>query len=401
MPQKSYPRILLQPGKEHILGHMHPWVFSNALKTPANIKNGEIADLYGADGGKFFARGYYNGLSQIAFRILTRDQKEEIDNAFFERRFRELFAVRGRFIDTKKTNGFRAVFGESDSLPGLIIDKYAGVFVFQIHTLGMEMLREHVIAAMKSVFTPETIFEKSDVGVRRREGLKDMPVRHIAGKKITDEIEIMENGIKFLVNIREGQKTGFFLDQRENRLALQKYSREARVLNCFCYTAGFSVYAALAGTKETVNADVSAPALETAKRNFKINSIPLSGHKFICQDVFEVISEFEKKKEKFDLIILDPPAFVKNQKSLKKGLSGYLFINEHTLNLLPRGGILVTSSCSAHVTDEMFERTLAMAASRARCALKTLEIKHQPPDHPFNPNFPEGKYLKFYVMLKM
>lgn len=397
----TFPKILLRPGKEHILGHMHPWIFSQAFQTPINIKNGELIDVYGDDGKKFLARGYYNGNSQIAVRILTRDQKENIDAAFFERRFRELKKIRERFIDTKQTNAFRMVFGESDGLPGLIVDKYDRVFVIQIHTLGMEMLRDEMFCALKTVFDPETIFERSDVGVRLQEGLKDMPVRHISGKKPQGEIRILENGVSFLVNVQAGQKTGFFLDQRENRKALQKYVSGARVLNCFCYTAGFSVYATLAGAMETVSVDVSGQALETAKRNFELNNIPLKNHRFLEKDVFEVFGDFAKKNEKFDVIILDPPAFVKNQKSLKKGLSGYLFINEKALGLLQKGGILVSSSCSAHVTDEMFQKTLAMAASRAGCGLKTLEIRHQPIDHPFNVHFPEGKYLKFYVMLKI
>lgn len=396
----SYAKILLRPGKEHILGHLHPWIFSQALQSPEKINNGELVDIFGSDGKKFLARGYYNGNSQIAVRILTRNAAEEINAAFFEKRFQELKKIRERFIDPKQTNAFRMVFGESDGLPGLIIDTYDRVFVIQIHTLGMEMLRKEVLVAMKSVFDPETIFERSDVGVRLQEGLKDMPVGLLSGKKIHGEIQILENGVPLWVNVEAGQKTGLFLDQRENRKALQKYVLGMRVLNCFCYTAGFSVYAALAGAKETVNVDVSGEALETAKRNFTLNKIPLKAHQFLDQDVFEVLSESARKNEKFDVIILDPPAFVKNQKSLKKGLSGYLFINEKALGLLPKGGILVSSSCSAHVTDEMFQKTLAMAASRSGCTLKTLEIRHQPIDHPFNVHFPEGKYLKFYVMLK-
>ncbi|MEK9132128.1 MAG: class I SAM-dependent rRNA methyltransferase [Patescibacteria group bacterium] len=416
----QHPKILFRKGKDHIASHMHPWIFSQALVTPRDISNGTIADVYTSDGKKFLGRGYYNSNSQIAFRFLTRDIDEEIDVTFFERRFRELLAIRERFIDQKNTNAFRVVFGESDFMPGLIVDKYNRVFVMQIHTLGMEAQRENVIAAIKSVFKPETIFERSDVGVRRHEGLTDLPVRHIFGKELPNEIEILENGVKFLVNVTKGQKTGMFLDQRENRKALQKYVTGKRVLNCFCYTAGFSVYAALAGAKETVNVDVSGEALETAKRIFELNGLSSKKHKFEDADVFNFIEKCASAGEKkdtsfvrtnglatpvcggglFDVIILDPPAFVKNQKSLKQGLSGYLFINEKALRLLPQGGILVSSSCSAHVTDEIFQKTLAMAAARAKCTLRTLEIRHQPIDHPFNIHFPEGKYLKFYVMLK-
>lgn len=372
-----------------------------AIQTPKGVSNGALADVYSGDGKKFLARGYYNSNSQIVVRILTRRQDEEINTAFFERKFRELMAVRERFINTKETNAFRVVFGESDGVPGLVIDKYNDVFVIQIHTFGMDILRNEIVAAMKSALNPKTIFERSDIGVRNQEGLKTMPVGLLFGKEIDGEIEILENGVKLLVNVAEGQKTGLFLDQRENRKALQKYATGKRILNCFCYTAGFSVYAALAGAKETINVDVSKEALETAKRNFKANGLPAEKHQFIDKDVFEVLGNYAVRKEKFDVIILDPPAFVKNQKSLKQGLSGYLFINEKALGLLPPGGILVSSSCSAHVTDEMFQKTLAMAASRSGCTLKAIEIKHQPVDHPFNVHFPEGKYLKFYVMLKV
>lgn len=396
-----YPHLLLRPGKDHILQFRHPWVFSQALHIKDKIENGVLADLYASDGKRFWARGYYNGNSQIAFRILTRDPQEKIDDPFFETRFRKLFSLRERFIDTRRTNAFRVVFGESDEMPGLVVDKYGEVFVIQIHTLGMDRLRNEIVTALAKTFKPATIFEKSDVGVRHNEGLKDMPVQKLAGKNLAGEIEILENGVKFLVNIKDGQKTGFFLDQRENRKALQAYVKGARVLNCFCYTAGFSVYGALAAAKETVNIDVSKPALETAKRNFEINHLPTKQHRFLAEDVFDALADFEKKGEKFDVIVLDPPAFVKNKKSLEKGMTGYLFINERALKILPSGGILVSSSCSAHVTDEMFQKMLSQAALRAGCSLRTLEIKHQPIDHPFNPHFPEGKYLKFYIMLKV
>lgn len=396
-----YQKLLLRAGKEYLLYHNHPWIFSQAFQEKQSFpKDGAITDTFDSSEGKFLARGYYNSKSQIAFRILTRNPSEKIDASFFEKRFSDLFALRQRFIDTKQTNAFRVVFGESDNLPGLVIDKYDSVFVLQIHTLGMEQLREPVLSAMKKIFKPETIFERSDVGVRLQEGLKDLPVRHLFGKKIQGEIEIREHGLRFLVNVEKGQKTGFFLDQRDNRKALQRYAAGKRVLNCFCYTAGFSVYAAAAGAKETVNVDVSKEALKTAQRNFTINNIAPQKHQFIDDDVFDALAAFGQKKKQFDIIILDPPAFVKNKKSLGQGLKGYLFINEKALMLLPNGGILVSSSCSAHVTDELFQKMLLTAASRAQCSLKTLEIRHQPIDHPYNIHFPEGKYLKFYVMLK-
>lgn len=378
----------------------HPWIFSMALQYFGEIESGSLVDVYDSTGRKFLARGYYNEKSQIAVRILTLDSSKLINTDFFVQRFADLKKTRERFIDTKQTNAYRLVFGESDGVPGLIVDRYNQVLVIQVHTLGMELLKKEVLSALKAVFNPESIYERSDIGVRSQEGLLDQPKGLLFGKPLEKEMEFLENGIPMLVNIEEGQKTGMFLDQRENRKALQAYVKDKTVLNCFCYTGGFSLYAALAGAKKVTSVDSSGPALETAKRNFTLNGIDPKKHEFLDKDVFDLLDEYRNKHEHFDVIILDPPAFVKNQKSLKKGLQGYTFINERALQLLPKGGILVSSSCSAHVTDELFQKMLAMAAAKARCTLKVLEIRNQPIDHPYNLFFPEGKYLKYYVMLK-
>ncbi len=395
-----YPKVLLKAGKEHIMHSKHPWIFSNALQNPTGLENGSLVDVFESRGNKFMARGYYNGNSQIAVRILSFNQNEKIDLNFFIRKLTELKEIRERFIDTKKTNAYRLVFGESDGMPGLIVDRYNNVLVFQIHTLGMDVMREIMVEALKTVFNPETIYERSDIGVRNIEGLTTLPKGLIWGKAIEGEIEILENGIPMLVNIEEGQKTGMFLDQRENRKALQAYVKDKTVLNCFCYTGGFSIYSALAGAKKVTSVDSSGPALETAKRIFSLNKINPEEHEFLDKDVFDLLEEYRQDRKQFDVIILDPPAFVKNQKSLERGLQGYAFINQHALNLLPKGGILVSSSCSAHVNDEMFQKMLSISSSKANCTLKVLEIRNQTIDHPYNISFPEGKYLKYYVMLK-
>lgn len=394
------PHVLLKPGKEHIMASHHPWIFSNALQTPSKVQNGSIVDIYDSRDKKFLARGYYNGKSQIAVRILTLDPNELINTNFFTNRFAELKKLREAFIDPKLTNSYRLVFGESDGMPGLIVDKYDHVLVIQVHTLGMDLLKKEVIAALKAVWNPESIFERSDVGVRAQEGLTDQPKGLVFGKPVPKELEILENGIPLLVNIEEGQKTGLFLDQRDNRKALQAYVKGKTVLNCFCYTGGFSIYSALAGAKQVTSVDSSGPALETAKRIFELNHIDPKKHEFLDEDVFDLLEKFRNQRRQFDVIILDPPAFVKNQKSLKRGLQGYTFINERALDLLPDGGILVSSSCSAHVTPELFEKMLSFAAAKAHCTLKVLESRSQPIDHPFNLFFPEGKYLKYYVLVK-
>lgn len=371
-----------------------------ALQYDEHVPNGSIVDVYDSTGRKFLARGYYNGQSQINVRILTTDPNKAINTDFFVQKFAELKKLREQFIDIKKTNAYRLAFGESDGVPGLIVDRYNKVLVIQIHTLGMELLKKEVLSALKAVFNPETIYERSDIGVRSQEGLPDQPKGLLFGKPVEKEMEFLENGIPMLVNIEDGQKTGMFLDQRDNRKALQAYVKGKSVLNCFCYTGGFSLYAALAGAQKVVSVDSSGPALETAKRNFALNGIDPEKHEFLDKDVFDLLESYRSKRTEFDVIILDPPAFVKNQKSLKKGLQGYTFINERALQLLPKGGILVSSSCSAHVTDELFQKMLSMAAAKAHCTLKVVEMRNQPIDHPYNLFFPEGKYLKFYVMIK-
>lgn len=397
----EYPQLSLNPQKEAgLLKLRHPWLFSDGIRKPEGVPDGRVCDVYLSNRKTFFARGYYNSQSKIVLRILTRNPEEDIDQAFFEKKFRALQAERGTFIDLSKTNAYRLCFAESDGLPGLIVDRYDDVFVVQIHTLGMDRLRPLVIGALKIVFQPRMIYERSDATVRLIDGLKDCPSQLLFGEDPKGEMVVKEHGISFCADIVHGQKTALFLDQRENRKTLQQYSAGKTVLNAFCYTGGFSVYSALAGAEKTISVDISKNAIAAAKRNFELNGLDTNAHEFVVADVFEYLESEEARQRNFDLIILDPPAFVKNAKSLRNGMAGYLQINEAALRLLPPGGILVSSSCSSHVSDEMFQKMLTIASHRTGCSLKVLEIKHQPSDHPFCLDFPEGKYLKFYALLK-
>jgi|CXWL01.1.fsa_nt_gi 23S rRNA (cytosine1962-C5)-methyltransferase len=397
----SLKRIFLAPHKEIALAKIrHPWLFSDAIQKPLDVHDGEICDVYFSNQKSFFGRGYYNSQSKIVVRLLTRKQEETIDQEFFANRFQSLQKIREQFIDTKHTNAYRLAFAESDELPGLIVDRYDHTYVIQIHTLGMDQLRDLVVEGLKKVFKPRSIYERSDVNVRLQDGLNDCPSQLLYGEKISGDIEIRENGMKFLVDVVHGQKTGFFLDQRENRKAIQFYVHGKSVLNCFSYTAGFSVYAAVAGAKEVTSVDISKNAIIAAERNFQANDLAGDQYTIKVADVFDYLDELKESDKKFDVIILDPPAFVKNKKSMDKGMSGYLQINETALKSLQTGGILVTSSCSSLVTDEVFQKMLSIASHHARCSLKVLEIRHQPPDHPFNLDFPEGKYLKFWMLQK-
>jgi 23S rRNA (cytosine1962-C5)-methyltransferase len=392
-------KVYLNPEKEAALIKLkHPWLFTDAIQFTSGLADGELCDVYLSNKKTFFGRGYYNSKSKIVVRILTRDFHQSIDQAFFEDRFRALQLQREQLINLQETNTYRLVFAESDGLPGLILDRYDQVYVLQIHTLGMDQLKPLVVEAIRKAFDPKTIYERSDAQVRFQDGLTDNPSQLLYGEEPKGEFEIKENNTPFLVDVIHGQKTGLFLDQRENRKSLQKYSSGKLVLNCFSYSGGFSLYAALAGASKVVSVDISKNAIAAAERNFSLNKVPGETHEGVVADVFDYLDAC--KTGSFDLIILDPPAFVKNNKTIKKGMSGYLHINEAALKILPENGILVTSSCSSYVTDEMFQKMLTIASHRAGCSLKVLEIKHQPPDHPFSLDFPEGKYLKFWICEK-
>ena len=397
------PCFFLKIEKEKsILKKRHPWIFSNAMQDHRGEvpEDGSMVDIFESDQKTFFGRGYFNGKSQICVRILTRDKNEKIDEAFFEKRFINLKKMRGSFINPSETNAYRLVFAESDGLAGLIVDRYDDVYVIQIHTLGMEQLKPLVVAALAKVLRPRAIYERSDSAARRQDGFSEKATGLLFGTLSSPHVTIRENGLLFTVDVINGQKTGFFLDQRENRAAITKYVSGKHILNCFSYTGGFSVYSAVAGALSVTSVDISEDAMQQARENFSLNGIPTEKHQFVVADAFKYFDQCRASGKTFDLIVLDPPAFAKNRHTLKSGLGGYLHINESALRLLPVGGILASASCSAFVTDELFQKMLTLAARRAYCNLRVLEIRHQPIDHPINLDFPEGKYLKFWICLK-
>jgi len=428
-----------------ILGR-HPWVFSGALKQiPEGLKTGEAVVLTNEQ-GEFLAQGYFNSYSQIAVRLWSWDEQETVDDKFFEKRISAAYEIRKNLVASKKTDSYRLVHSENDLLPGLIVDKYADYLVVQFHTQGMETWKEKIVSTLKKLVKPTGIYERSDVMKKKREGgLVEVWARHAlpaynnsVGAQnfepshddkrveniqplhgtIPDKIKIMENGFKFWVDVIGGQKTGFFLDQRDKRQALTKYSDGKNVLNCFSYTGGFSVYALGAKAKHVVSVDSSEKALELAQENVKLNKLDLKKCEFICGDVKQYLNNPDlnpafssKEKEpqdpllrgegrvrsgtgQFDVIILDPPAFVKDRHKVQEGLMGYKKINESALRLLPSGGILLTCSCSAHVTLSDFRYMLSESAGRARKTLQVLETYTHGIDHPELVAFTEGEYLK-------
>lgn len=373
-----------------ILGR-HPWVFSGALKFPPNdnIESGTPVRLVDED-KKFLAQGYFNSYSQISVRIWSYDENEEVNDDFFLRRIEKAYAIRAQYVASKKTDSYRLVHSENDLLPGLIVDKYADYLVIQCHTAGINFWKQTIVDALIKVLKPKGIYERSEVASRKVE--KDEGTSGLLYGKVPEKIKITENGFKFYVDVIHGQKTGFFLDQREKRQALAKYVEGKKVLNCFSYTGGFSVYALAANASKVTSVDVSKDALSLAKANVALNKLDESKCEFVAEDV----KEFLRKQEKgaYDVIILDPPAFIKDRRKINEGLVGYKKINEQALAILPPGGILVSCSCSAHLSMPSFRYMLSESAGRSRRTLKILETFTHAPDHPELVAFTEGEYLK-------
>lgn len=372
-----------------VLGR-HPLIFSGALKyIPNGVASGTPVRLVD-DSGKFLAQGYFSSYSQIAVRVWSYDEKEEINDQFFVNRISRAYEIRKQFVENKKTNAYRLVNSENDFLPGLIVDKYADYLVVQFHTAGIENWKDSIVKALEEILEPKGIYERSDVKVREIEKLEKKT--GLLSGKVPETVTILENGFKFLVDIITGQKTGFFLDQRDKRAALSKYVEGKNVLNCFSYSGGFSVYALAAGAKKVVSVDVSADALELAKKNVELNKLDLDKCEFICEDVKKYLADV--KPGEFDVIILDPPAFIKDRRKIEEGLVGYRKINEMGLRALEKNGILVTCSCSSHLKMTDFRYALSMAGRSANKTMRIIETYTHGMDHPEIVAFTEGEYLK-------
>lgn len=371
----------------------HPWVFSQALvNIPDGIPSGEPVYLK-SEKGEFLATGYFSSYSQIAVRIWGYDKDETVDEAFFAKRIEKAYNTRKRYVESPETNAFRIVNGENDLLPGLIVDKYADYLVVQFHTAGIESWKEKIIAALEKIIRPKGIYERSDVAVRRFDHLDS--VQGLLSGSIPELITIRENGLQFLVDVKHGQKTGFFLDQRDKRKAFTKYTKDASVLNCFSYTGGFSVYALAGGAKKVTSIDSSEAAIALARENIKLNSFDADKCQFICDDVKPYLRNIS---EQFDAIVLDPPAFVKDRKKKKEGIEGYKSINSMAMRALTENGVLVTCSCSNHLSLEEFRFLLSEAGGKVKRSLKILETFSHGIDHPQSVPFLEGEYLKCFFL---
>ncbi len=391
-----YPTASLKPHREESLLSGHLWVFSGALQQPPHwIEPGGLVDVKSAT-GQFVARGYYNPQTDIAIRILTHNADEAIDAAFLRRRIHSAIELRQVF-DLRQTNCYRLVHAEGDGLPGLVVDRYADILVVQISTAGMESLRPLLIDALMEETGVSALLLRNDSQSRRREGLAvEEPI--VAAGEVPPQVAVRENGVQFLVDPWQGQKTGFFIDQRDKREALRKYAGYAgnrRILNCFSYTGGFSVYAALTG-KETVvtSVDISAPAIEAARQHFTLNGLDPGSHRFLIADVFDYLESARRGGEQFDVVVLDPPAFAKTQSTRTQALKAYRRLNMLGMQVLRPGGILLTCSCSGVVGMDDLLGVLSQAAHGLRRPVQLLESYTHGVDHPINLVMPETAYLK-------
>lgn len=388
--------IQLKPGRERSILKRHPWIFSGAVsKVSGQPEAGATVEVISSD-GDWLARGFYSPHSKIRARIWTWDRDERIDSDFFHRRLQEAIDAREALANDPSISAYREVYAESDGIPGLIVDRYNEIRVIQVLTVGVENWRELIVDWLKEEGNCEGIYERSDVDVRRREGLPSR-AGHLWGRKPSDEFMISEYDLRFIVDIRTGQKTGFYLDQRENRRLLKGTKDVGEVLNCFAYTGGFTVAALVAGAATVVSIDTSAKSLKLGMENVRLNRLPNDRCDWIEGDVFTELRHLRDRNRKFDTIILDPPRFAKTISQVKKAARGYKDINLLAFKLLRPGGLLYTFSCSGAISLELFQKIVAGAAIDADVKAKIVQWMSQPQDHPVLFNFPEGWYLKGLV----
>ena len=382
--------LTLKKGEEKRIIAGHPWVYANeVLKIEGKDAQGSIAKVLAYD-GRFVGYGYINHLSKIIVRILSRDETP-IDYDFFYNRIKE---SNDRRVNLGYDNNYRVVFGENDLLPGLIVDKYGDYLSVQFLSLGMDVRKDMIVKILVDIFKPLGIYERSDVSVREKEGLKQ--VKGPLYGDFNPRVNIVENGIKMIVDLENGQKTGYFLDQKENRDNIKYYCKDKTVLDCFCNVGGFSLNASKNGASHVTALDISERAIEMVNRNAELNG--LNNIETIRCDVFEKLREYKKNGDKFDVIILDPPAFIKSSSSIKEGYNGYLDINTLGLKLVNKGGYLITCSCSQHLTLQLFTKLIEESVNHSKVKAKLIEIKFQARDHASLINLNESLYLKVAVI---
>lgn len=392
----SYPSITLKKGEDRTLKSGGLWVFDNEIAAVSpDVVNGEMVSVLDFDGYPMGV-GFYNHHSKITVRMMSRHADTVIDEAFLRRRVEDAWYYRKKTVDTSSC---RVIFGEADYLPGLVVDKFSDVLVVQSLALGIDRLKETIIRLLLETLAKDGIhirgvYERSDAKVRLQEGMERE--KGFLSAPFDTKVEIVENGVHYMVDVEDGQKTGFFLDQKYNRLAIQKLCKGAKVLDCFTHTGSFALNAGIAGAESVLGVDASQLAVDQATENAKLNGLE-NTVRFQCCDVFSLLPELEEKGEKFDVIILDPPAFTKSRSSVKNATKGYREINLRAMKLLKDGGFLATCSCSHFMTYELFTQTIGQAAKNVHKRLRQVEYRTQSPDHPILWAADESYYLKFYI----
>ena len=412
--------VYLKKGEGRLLKSGGAWVFDNEIeRIEGEAENGEIVSVYDFDGYPMGV-GFLNRVSKISIRMLSRGIRDPkaIDEAYIEKRVRDAWEYRKKTVDTAAC---RVIFGEADFLPGIVIDKFNDVLVVESLALGIDRLKPAILSALRKCLEEDGIsvrgiYERSDAPVRRKEGME--PFKGFIGEAFDTEVEIVENGVRYLVDVEDGQKTGFFLDQKYNRLAIHSICRGARVLDCFTHTGAFALNAMAAGAREVTAVDISDTAIAQARKNAALNgfitendidgkAVPGQGLRFITADVLDLLPKLEAKGEKYDVVILDPPAFTKSREATKKAVKGYREINYRGLRLVKDGGYLVTCSCSHFMPQALLEKTIQEASRAAHKRVRQVEFRTQSPDHPIlwsfggAPGEKDGDensyYLKFYI----
>lgn len=388
--------VALKKGEGRTLRAGGLWVYDNEIESiTGTVENGELVLVKDCNGYPM-GIGFINRNSKITIRLLTRNKDAVINKAFFRKRVKDAWEYRKKTVDTSSC---RVIFGEADYVPGMVIDKFEDVLVVQSLALGIDRYKMLILELLKEELAADGIqirgiYERSDAKVREQEGMKRE--KGFLSEPFDTKVQIVENGVKYIVDVEDGQKTGFFLDQKYNRLAIQKLCKDAKVLDCFTHTGSFALNAGIAGAKEVIGVDASDLGCRQAEENAKLNGLE-NTVSFVCADVFELLPELEEKGEQFDVVILDPPAFTKSRNSVKNAMKGYREINMRGLKLVKPGGYFATCSCSHFMTPELFTEVIGQAARSVHRRLKQVEYRTQAPDHPILWSSEESYYLKFYI----
>ncbi len=388
--------VTLKKGEGRSLKAGGLWIYDNEIDTiMGTFHNGDIVAVHDYD-GYMMGRGFINQNSRIRIRMMTRDKDQQTDRDFLKKRVRDAWEYRKKTVDTSSC---RIVFGEADFLPGIVIDKFSDVLVVESLALGIDRMKADIVECLREVLADDGIsirgvYERSDAKVRLQEGMERQ--KGFIGAAFDTNVEIVENGVRYLVDVRDGQKTGFFLDQKYNRLAIQKLCKNARVLDCFTHTGSFALNAGIAGAASVLGVDASELAVEQAVKNAALNHLE---HvvRFQCADVFDLLPRLEEAGEQYDVVILAPPAFTKSRNSVKNAVKGYREINMRGMKLVKDGGFLATCSCSHFMDNALFSQTIAQAAKSVHCRLRQVEFRTQAADHPILWDANESYYLKFYI----